>query len=48
MENYHDLCDTPYDFLVNPWDYIIRDNTDLHSYARFPTQFYQETGVNAP
>lgn len=48
MEKYQDLCDTPHDFWVHPLDYIFRDDLTLKSYARFPTQFYQETGVNLP
>jgi len=31
-----------------PLDYLFRDDVSLVSYAHYPTQFYQETGVNAP
>ena len=31
-----------------PLDYLFRDDLSLTSYAHYPTQFYQETGFNAP
>lgn len=43
IEKFHD-----YQYIQIPIDYLYRDDLSLISYAHYPTQFYQETGVNAP
>ena len=45
MAKYQDLYDN---FSIYPLDYIFRDDFELNSYARFPTQFNQETSVPIP